>query len=124
MKIKELLYETPEMTEEKLLEIMDNELLSLIKINKNLIQRINDIYNHSEPISRLILKEFDLIQDKQSYLTKSQRDLVTGFVGACMIKMTKGNDTGNSGDSTNESASDDRLELISHVEEVGDSSEG
>lgn len=121
MKIKELLYETPEMTEEKLLEIMDNELLSLIKINKNLIQRINDIYNHSEPISRLILKEFDLIQDKQSYLTKSQRDLVTGFVGSCMIKMAKGN--GDSGD-TNEPASDNRLESISHVEEVGDSSKG
>ena len=121
MKIKELLYKTPEMTEEKLLEIIKNELGALKKVNKIIIKRLLEIYGIVEPVEELILKEFDKIQDKKSYLTKSQRDLLTGFVGSCMIKMTKGN--GDSGD-TNEPTSDDRLELVSHVEEVGDSSEG
>ena len=68
MKLKDCLYKTPEMTEEKLLEI----------INKTL------------PIMRNSTK--NRIQDKKSYLTKSQRDQIVGFVGLCMIKMTKGND--------------------------------
>ena len=121
MKIKELLYETPEMTEEKLLEIIKSELHSLKKVDRYLIGRLIRMYGSCRDMGEIILKEFDLIQDKKSYLTRSQRNLLTGFVGSCMIKMTKGN--GDSGD-TNESTSDDRLESISHVEEVGDSSEG
>ena len=41
-----------------------------------------------------MLKEYDLIQDKNSYLTRSQRDAVIGFVGLCMIEMTKGDESG------------------------------
>ena len=104
MKIKELLYKTPEMTEEKLLEIIDNELPILKRINKNLINRINQICKHSNPINNLILKEFDVIQDKKSYLTKLERDMLTGFVGACMIKMTKEN-VGTNSDSSGISTS-------------------
>ena len=92
MKIKELIYQTPEMTEEKLLKIMDSHL-NLIK--KDLKNRIIDL--HKNPLnpfdlSQSILDEYDLIQDKKSYLTKGQRDQVIGFVGLCMIKMTKGNE--------------------------------
>jgi hypothetical protein len=92
MKIKELIYETPEMTEEKLLEIMNSHLTW---IRRDLRERIISIHrNPIEPfdLSQALLDEYDLIQDKKSLLTKSQRDIVIGFVGACMIKMTKGND--------------------------------
>ena len=95
MKIKEIIYQTPEMTEEKLLEIM-NSHLNLVK--ENLKNRIIEIHRNDRmpfDLAQLFLDEYDLIQDKKSYLTKSQRDIVTGFVGLCMIKMTKGNERNN-----------------------------
>ena len=91
MKIKELLYKTPEMTEEKLLELIKEDLKLFRARTGYLSNRIQQIYNYSDSLDKLFLKEFDTIQDKKSYLTKSERDLVTGFVGLCMIKMTKGN---------------------------------
>lgn len=87
MKIKELIYQTPEMTEEKLLEIIDNHSALFRNDFKNKIRQL-----HKEvSISEGILKEYDLIQDKKSSLTKSQRDQIVGFVGLCMIQMSKGN---------------------------------
>ena len=106
MKIKELIVQTPEMTEEKLLEIMDNEIINLKRIKRHLIDKINQIYRYSEPINKLILKEFDLIQDKKSYLTKSERDIILGFVGACAIKMVKDNGGTNDGGTSIESSSE------------------
>ena len=88
MKINELLYKTPEMTEEKLLEIIDNNIV--IFRNKNLLQRVAGLHKEV-PLNKALLVEYDLIQDKKSYLTKSQRDLVIGFVGLCTIQMVKGN---------------------------------
>lgn len=95
MKIKELIYQTPEMTEEKLLKIMDSHLNW---IKKDLKERIVGL--HRDPtkpfnLSQAFLDEYDIIQDKKSYLTKSQRDVVVGFVGTCMILMTKGKETVN-----------------------------
>ena len=90
MKIKELIYQTPEMTEEKLLEIMDSNL-DLVK--PDLKERIMELHKDpSKPFdfSQAFLDEYDIIQDKKSYLTKSQRNTVIGFVGTCMIEMTKG----------------------------------
>lgn len=99
MKINELLYKTPEMTEEKLLEIINKEFSKLKTINKFLVDRILEIHkNSSESTAELILKEYDLIQEKKSLLTKSQRDLVIGFVGACMIEMIKDDETNSGGD--------------------------
>ena len=86
MKIKELIYQTPEITEEKLLEFIDNNI-SMLR-NKELIGRIKELHK-IKSINQAILDEYDLIQDKNSYLTKSQRDIITGFVGLCMIKMVK-----------------------------------
>ena len=88
MKIKELIYQTPEMTEEKLLKIMDSHLNW---IRKDLKDRITELHK-SPNLSQAFLDEYDLIQDKESLLTKSQRDTVVGFVGACMIEMTKNNE--------------------------------
>ena len=95
MKIKELIYKTPEMTEEKLLKIMDSHL---DWIKKDLKDRIHTL--HKDPtkpfdFSQAFLDEYDLIQDKKSYLTRGQRNIVIGFVGTCMILMTKGNEVGN-----------------------------
>ena len=96
MKIKDIIYKTPEITEEKLLEFIKVSLPMMR--NKELIERIR--YFHKEAdLPQAFLDEYDLIQDKKSYLTKMQRDLVTGFVGLCMIKMVKADDGGTSSES-------------------------
>ena len=92
MKIKDLIYETPEMTEEKLLTII-NENLKMV--DSFLKKRLIEIHRDSTKLfdlAQTFLDEYDLIQDKKSLLTNSQRKLVNGFVGYCMIKMTKGNE--------------------------------
>lgn len=88
MKIEKLIQETPEVTEEKLLEVI-KEQLPLVK--KNIRERIKSLHKDVD-LCQAFLNEYDLIQDKKSYLTKSQRDQVVGFVGLCMIQMVKGND--------------------------------
>ena len=88
MKIKELIYKTPEMTEEKLLTIIDKNYRM---VDNFLIKRIREIHKNVD-INKAFLDEYDLIQDKKSNLTKGQRDKVIGFVGVCMIEMTKGNE--------------------------------
>jgi hypothetical protein len=85
MKIKELIYKTPEMTEEKLLTIIDKNYRM---VDNFLIKRIREIHKNVD-INKAFLDEYDLIQDKKSNLTKGQRDKITGFVGICMIEMTK-----------------------------------
>lgn len=92
MKIKELIYQTPEMSEEKLLTII-NENLKMVDsfLKKRLIEIHRDPAKPFD-IAQAFLDEYDLIQDKKSLLTNSQRRLVNGFVGYCMIKMTKGNE--------------------------------
>lgn len=92
MKIKELIYQTPEMTEEKLLEIINSHLDWIKKDLKNRIIGLHK--NNDKPfnLAQMFLDEYDLIQDKKSFLTKSQRNTVIGFVGTCMFEMTKGND--------------------------------
>jgi hypothetical protein len=89
MKIKELLYNTPEMTEEKLLKIINLNLTMMRSSAKN---RIRELHKCENNLAKAFLDEYDLIQDKKSLLTKSQRDQITGFIGLCMIKMAKGNE--------------------------------
>ena len=86
MKIKELIYKTPEITEEKLLEIIDKNLSMMKNSAKN---RIRELHKGEYNLAKAFLDEYDLIQDKKSYLTKSQREQIVGFVGLCMIQMTK-----------------------------------
>ena len=90
MKLKELLYKTPEMTEEKLLKIIEETLPMMRTSTKN---RIRQLHKGEYNLAKAFLDEYDLIQDKKSYLTKSQRDQIVGFVGLCMIKMTKDDGT-------------------------------
>ena len=93
MKIKDLIYKTPEMTEEKLLTIIDK---NKIIVSKYLIKRLKELHKGID-LNKAFLDEYDLIQDKKSFLTKSQRNMVVGFVGVCMIEMTKGEDDGTTG---------------------------
>lgn len=86
MKIKNILYQTPEMTEDKLIEIIDKHLSDWTR--RELRNRVQDLHK-SENLANAFMTEYDLIQDKKSYLSKSQRDDVLGFVGLCMIQMTK-----------------------------------
>jgi hypothetical protein len=85
MKLKDYLYKTPEMTEEKLIELLDKFSPLLRKEAKD---RLNQLHK-GESLSKALLKEYDLIQDKKSHLSKSQRNQIIGFVGMCMIQMTK-----------------------------------
>lgn len=86
MKIKDYIYKTPEMTEEKLLELI-KEYKSFVR--KHTLTRLNEIHNHPESIEKAILKEWDVINDKKSYLSKSERDEICGLVSSCLIMMTK-----------------------------------
>ena len=88
MKIKDIIYETPEITEEKLLEIINENIPMMRKGARNRIQELHK----GVDLAQAFLDEYDLIQDKKSFLTKSQRNNVIGFVGLCMIQMVKGDD--------------------------------
>jgi len=88
MKIKDVIQKTPEMTEEKLLKII-NATFPIVKPEiKNRIQELHK----GVDLAQAFLDEYDLVQDKKSNLTKGQRDQVVGFVGLCMIRMTKGDE--------------------------------
>ena len=89
MKIKELITQTPKMSEEKLLEIINKNLSIMKPESKN---RIMELHRGETNLAKAFLDEYDLIQDKKSYLTKGQRDQIVGFVGLCMIKMVKGDE--------------------------------
>ena len=101
MKISELIQETPEMTEEKLLKIMDSHLDWIKKDLRNRIVELHRSNDKPFDLAESLLDEYDLIQDKKSYLTKGQREQVVGFVGLCMIQMTK-DGTGNSESTSND----------------------
>lgn len=86
MKISEALYNTPEMSEEKLLAIIEKYISQL---NKFTINKLKQLYQEETDISKLVLNEYDLIQNKKSNLTRSQRNQIIGFVAMCLIRMTK-----------------------------------
>lgn len=96
MKLEEVLYKTPEMSEEKLLDIIRK--YTEFMINNNASNRIIELYNKRHEfnpdvdLAQMILEEWDLIQEKKSFLTKSQRDQICGLVGMCLIQMTKGHE--------------------------------
>lgn len=79
MNLSETLYTIPKLSDEKLIQIIDK--------NKSMINK--NWFNFS---SKEILEEYDLIRNKKSKLTKSQRDTICDLVSFCMIKMTKNND--------------------------------
>ena len=85
MNLKELIPDAPELTEEKLLEIMDK--------HKNFLNAKSWSRNKYTDM-KSVLDEWDLIQIKKSYLTKSQRDDICGFVSICLIEMTRGEPDG------------------------------
>ena len=85
MKIKDVLYKTPELSEERLLEIIKDNIPMMKDSSKKIIQDLHP----NVSLAQAFLDEYDIIQCKQSTLSRSQRDQIVGFVGLCMIKMTK-----------------------------------
>lgn len=119
MKLEDVLYKTPEMTEEKLLELIDKSKQFLKKdLYKILFNKTPD--KDESKVNKTILDEWDLIQEKQSNLTKSQRDQVLALVSYCLIQMTKGEDekydeyeeVSDGGSNTGKESSDDSVEDI------------
>ena len=73
MKIKDVIQKTPEMTEEKLLKII-NATFPIVKPEiKNRVQELHK----GVDLAQAFLDEYDLVQDKKSYLTKGQRKIVS-----------------------------------------------
>ena len=75
------------MTEEKLLTIIDKNFKM---VDSFLRRRLKELHKDID-LCKAFLDEYDLIQDKKSNLTRGQRNMVVGFVGVCMIEMTKDN---------------------------------
>ncbi len=88
MKLNNVIYNTKEISESKLLDIIKNNFKLT---SRSLRVKLKELYSEKD-ISNIILDEYDLIQQKKSLLTKSQRDQILGFIGLCMIKMVKGNE--------------------------------
>ena len=88
MKLNNVIYHTKEISESKLLDIIKNNFKLT---SRSLRIKLKELYSEKD-ISNIILDEYDLIQQKKSLLTKSQRDQILGFIGLCMIKMVKGNE--------------------------------
>ena len=89
MKIKDILYKTPEMSEEKLIEIINKNLPIMRREAKD---RIRELHKGKD-LAQAFLDEYDAIQDKKSYLTRGQRNQIVGFVGLCMIQMAKSDES-------------------------------
>ena len=88
MKLNNVIYNTKEISESKLLDIIKNNFKLT---SRSLRVKLKELYSEKD-ISNIILDEYDLIQQKKSLLTKSQRDQILGFIGLCLIKMVKGNE--------------------------------
>lgn len=81
MKLEEALYKAPEVSEEKLLELIQKRIGFL-----NLKSWSRNKYTPED-----VLKEWDNIQIKKSSLSRNQRDQICAFVSACLIEMVKSN---------------------------------
>lgn len=79
MKLEEALYKAPEVSEEKLLELIQKRIGFL-----NLKSWSRNKYTPED-----VLKEWDNIQIKKSSLSRNQRDQICVFVSACLIEMVK-----------------------------------
>lgn len=84
MKLNKLIYQTPEMSEEKLLEIISKHKKFL---EKEVIKKIHK----SNDLAKDILNEWDLIEQRKSYLSKSQRDSILALVSMALLEMSNGN---------------------------------
>lgn len=82
MKLNDILYKAPEMTEERLLEIIEKRLGFL---------DFKD-WSRNKYKPKQVLEEYDLIQEKKSKLTRSQRNQILGFISACLIEMSQNNE--------------------------------
>lgn len=85
MKLEEIIQQTPEMTEEKLLENIKTNKIFLRKSTSNRVYKLHKLLTEEQAI----LKEWDNINNKTSYLTNSERQEIQGLVAVSLINMTK-----------------------------------
>lgn len=83
MKLNDVIYKTPEMSETKLLEIIGKHKKFL---DKSIIKKIYKGENLAEDI----INEWDLIELKKSNLSRSQRDSVLALVSMALLEMSNG----------------------------------
>ena len=76
MKINDLLYKTPEMTEEKLLKIMDSHI---DWIPMKFFRRLRELHKEEFNLSKIILNEYDLVNDKKYAYTSQIYELIRIF---------------------------------------------
>lgn len=88
MKLNDVLYKTPEMTEERLKELIKSKDYRYF-FKRSLIDRLNQLHK-TDSFEDSVLKEWDLIQEKKSYLSRLERDKICGLVSLCLIEMTNG----------------------------------
>lgn len=96
MEVDKMIQDAPEMSTEKLLELIGN-LLNDKKIHvlrKNTISEVKRLHKDyaDENLPLHLLEEFDLITQKKSNLTNSMREEVFHLVSFCLVQMAKGDD--------------------------------
>ena len=106
MNIKDVLYKTPEMTEERLLKLI-KEYMPFLK--RYQLKDVQDKHEGTD-LEKAILAEWDLIQEKRSTLSRSERDAVSGLVSFALLAMTKDNGRDNS--ETGGDSSSDTVETV------------
>lgn len=79
MTLNDVIYDTPEMSIEKLHENLKNNRMFILN------KKLNEYFKDEESI----LKEWDLIQVKKSKLSRSERDKVSTLVSISLIQMAK-----------------------------------
>ena len=86
MKIKDLV---PEINEEKFLNLLKEYSEYLATDTKHRLRQL-----HKElDIKYAIIAEYNLIQEKKSFLTFGQRKQIEGVVSLCLVRLAKGDES-------------------------------
>ena len=89
MNLKELIPESPEINEDKVIAMIKEYSDYLSTEARN---RLRQLHKDLE-IEYAILEEYNLIQEKKSYLTSGQRKQIEGLVALCLIRLSKGDES-------------------------------
>lgn len=82
MKLEDTLYQAPELSEEKFGERLEELIKQFSSYRVPLL-------SIKKWTAKELIKEWELVQNKQSNLTRSQRDDVKGIVSMALLNMFK-----------------------------------
>ena len=89
MNLENLIPNSPELNEEKLITMLKEYSKYMSTEAKRRLQEL-----HKElDVEYAILEEYNLIQNKKSLLTRSQREQIEGLVALCLIRLSKGDES-------------------------------